>query len=628
MRTLPETNAPLGRRKRRPARRLDASLVTAALYRDLEAEVRTRRLAELRGRPAKERDAAEESNGGPESWSEDMSAHWPEDEPRTGADMRSGHPATASQGRAPAPAEALTPAEGKAISNTMAALKAFCRANLIEPDQAIGPELFSRIGFDHACRAMFSTEASPKTIERHCNEMSARIRPWGISMRRRAFLEIKHFPGLLCALMVDAGASIMALAEDAQVPTMTLRSWTTGGKTPATRESLAAVRRLEAALGTEPGMLERLCVVRRTEMSTERLHIKVDPKEFKRVRRFLPADFEDRDIEEQREIYDWVWDNMILSPSDETIGRSRRDEYLLRLIGPDGARGVPEEILAARAARGLVADAKLQGQVDALVAFKMADFPPEDARRTSQWRDAASARAQLHRLEMFYGALVASGEPKEDLGLDAILSRENIQSAIAFLRARRGAYTSSILTMLAVIATLLNADEGFVRCNRQLFKDHPAAGKKKSWATACAKTLKFIWERYAQVTKMLRVGRDPFYPIEVVLNAEEPLEAYARIGDEIRAHMPPAGVNLKVRARHLRFLVPFLYALAIPLRAKNLAECLLAPPGAPPTPMTKLGDLRRAELWQDPETGIWYHRQPKAPSRTATVRRRAMSRSP
>ena len=442
MRTLPETNAPRARLKRRPAKKLEVGLVTQFTYRALEAEVTTRRLAELR--------SASRTEDARETGSEARAAT----DVQAVADITwAGQAASISltagverpSGRVPLRhAGGTTPTERKALSNTLAALNAFRSANLIGPDDEVGEEIFGKLAFKHACLAIEAGEVSAKTVERHRNEMSARIRPWGVSMRRRAFLRAADFPSLLGALMADAGVSFDTLSAEAEVPAMTLRSWTTGGKTPANRQSLVVVRRIEMALGTEPGMLERLCAIRVTEMSTKRLRIKVDAKEFKRVRRFLPADFEDRSFEEQREIYDWVWDNMILSPADDTIGRSTRGEYLLRLIGPDGAREAPEKIIAARAERGLVADAKLQAQVDALVEFKMADFPPEGMRRDKKWRDSKSARTQLHRLEMFFGALVALGEPKEEFGLEAILSRENIQAAIGFMRARRGAYTTSI----------------------------------------------------------------------------------------------------------------------------------------------------------------------------------------
>lgn len=168
-----------------------------------------------------------------------------------------------------------------------------------------------------------------------------------------------------------------------------------------------------------------------------------------------------------------------------------------------------------------------------------------------------------------------------------------------------------------MIAGLRHPAYGFIRQFRELFPTHPAARSEADWAEACARALDFVWERYAQVDKQLSIGRDPFLPILPVLEAPRPLLVYGQIAGEIRTRMPRGRERSLARARHLRALVAFRYVTQIPLRAKNLAECLLRAPGEPMTPMPRLSHLERPELWKDPDTGIWYHRQPRSAFKNA-----------
>lgn len=86
------------------------------------------------------------------------------------------------------------------------------------------------------------------------------------------------------------------------------------GKEPTTVGSMKSVGRIEKVFGLPPGTLISRCSVKRVYMSTERLKIRMSEVNLKRVRGSLPDEFEQRSKAEQREIYEWVMENIVLTP--------------------------------------------------------------------------------------------------------------------------------------------------------------------------------------------------------------------------------------------------------------------------------------------------------------------------
>jgi hypothetical protein len=206
-----------------------------------------------------------------------------------------------SDGAAPVRAErtldrlsqSLDGTSAKAVLNTISALSAFRRANLLAEDDVVGPELLDARGFDRAIAAMAGLDCAPTTVERHQSELMHRIRPWALSARRRAIIELCDFHAVLDALMKSRNIPLKTLSLTTGISYATLYSWTTGGKRDP--RSLKSVRQMECALGVEPGTLSALCEFSgRVEISASEVQIDVTPKQLQRVRRFLPLDFADR----------------------------------------------------------------------------------------------------------------------------------------------------------------------------------------------------------------------------------------------------------------------------------------------------------------------------------------------
>jgi transcriptional regulator with XRE-family HTH domain len=437
--------------------------------------------------------------------------------------------------------------------------------------------------------------------------MNYRVRSWAIDLQKLQLAHCEDFASALKELIDLSGRSYQAIASEVGMSAQTLYSWFKLGQAPSTAASIQTVGRLERALGVAPGLLGRHCEVTQVPIRAHLLKINLSSVELRRIRQNLPADFETRSRKEQQTIYDWVMTNMILSPSDdfdedegETVDRS---PYRCKLLagGDNDPKG-----------EAFLAPPRLQAEVDALINFKTSDFPPVGMEREERWISPNSAGVQIGRLEMFYGSLSVAGFSKEKMSLANLLDPKLIQTFIDVQRKRRGIYTTSITSALEQFVAHLNPKVGFIPQSWELIDGGRRGGiKEDQWQGACKKAYDFIWSRWHQLEPLVTQGRDPFRPIEVVLDAEKPLHEYYKITDEIRGRMPLAAANEREYARAMRSLMLVRYLLKMPVRASNLAACRLREKGDDKTPMAKLARLRCPELWFDPKEKIWMHRQPK-----------------
>ena len=332
----------------------------------------------------------------------------------------------------------------------------------------------------------------------------------------------------------------------------------------------------------------------------------IRPDDLKRVRQYLPDDYENLSAVKQQEIYDWVMSNIILSPSDdegEHVGN--REPYRCK-IRPDwlhvdtpGTFKAPE---------------RLRRQVQGLVDFKMAELTPFGKSRdpkNGRWSSEESRDSKLILLEIFFGALHKKGTAEEDLSLENILDLGKIESFINYMRKRRGLYTETITAVLMTLAGHVNPENGYITQHREDILEGHCNISEEEWRERCVAANDFLWSRWRQIQPHLEVGRDPFLPIRVVLDTRKPLHTYYVIADEIRNRTPLAAANILQRARCFRDLIMFRYAGQFALRSGNFSALQVLPKGASKTSMTKLRRRRSLELWWDPKAKVWMHRQPK-----------------
>ncbi len=102
--------------------------------------------------------------------------------------------------------------------------------------------------------------------------------------------------------------------------------------------------------------------------------------------------------------------------------------------------------------------------------------------------------------------------------------------------------------MLMVAQALTRAEVGWIRQHPELLKKvQPIEGliapeeiefAARDWHGACDAFHRHAANRSKEIQRVMRVHRDPFEPIMVVLEADSPLSEYRKITDEILKRMP------------------------------------------------------------------------------------------
>lgn len=494
----------------------------------------------------------------------------------------------------------------KGVSNTISALKTFRAACHLQRYDWVESELMDPAHFDRACNLIYNFDISEKTAKRHVSELNKRIRPWAMMMKKRQVAHCKSLREALQALLTMCGLSQAELARRADVLGPTLCTWVSGKEVPSTPATLQAIGRIEIELGVPAGTLSRYCEIKKIYMRQDRLKIDIRADDLKRVRQYLPDDFETLTAAKQQEIFDWVMSNIILAPSDDEgdeIGS--REPYRCKLRPQWFHVDTPGTFKA---------PARLRRQVEGLVKFKTEVLTPIGKNRDAEngrWTSAESVDSKLVVLEMFFGALRKTGMRETDLSLENVLDPKKIDAFITYMRKRRGLYTDTISLILMSLAGHTNSENGYITQHKAEILGARSRASDAAWAEKCAAANAFLWSRWRQIRPHVEVGRDAFLPIRAVLDTRKPLHAYYAIADDIRARTPLAAANELQRARCFRDLIMFRYAGQFPLRAGNFSRHRVLPKGAPKTSMTKLRRARISELWWDTKEKIWVHRQPK-----------------
>ena len=494
----------------------------------------------------------------------------------------------------------------KAVSNTVSALKAFRAACCRQRYDFVESEMMDPAHFDRICNLIYDFDLSEATAERHVSELNKRIRPWAMMLKKQQLSHCETLSETLQELLNMSGLSIGELARRSKVVRETLGTWVRGKEVPSTPATVQAIGRIEVELGVPAGTLSRFCEIKKIYMRRDRLKIDIRPDDLKRVRQYLPDDYEFLDIEKQQEIYDWVMSNIILSPTDdegEEVGK--REPYRCKLRQTWMHVDTPGTFKA---------PARLQRQVEGLIEFKTEVLTSIGKSRDPEggrWTSEESVDSKLIVLEIFFGALRKTGTREDDLGLENVLDLKKIDAFINYMRKRRGLYTDTITMVLMSLAGHTNPENGYIPQHKTEMLGNGIEISDKAWAEKCAAANAFLWSRWRQIKPHIEVGRDAFLPIRVVIDTRTPLHEYYVISDEIRKRTPLAAANSLQRARCCRDLVMFRYAGQFPLRAGNFSRHRVLPKGAAKTSMTKLRRARLSELWWDPKTKVWVHRQPK-----------------
>lgn len=411
--------------------------------------------------------------------------------------------------------------------------------------------------------------------------------------------------------------------------TGTITNWKVGRSLPRKKSSYDIVQRIELHYQLPPGHLSEL--VAKPESAAKKALKFVTPSMRSVFSWHLPADFESRSQQEQEEIVDWIFKNVVGATTDYGKYHARITQQAFSIVFPS-----LDHLLRRRAGTGTVvekssyvgkagtygtiaAPARLAAEMESFIRFRTSLLPPPKLRRYQRW-GLETARMAVRHFGLVFGALAAAphspaaglGLPLKSLTFALIAHPPIFDWYLAWRERRRGFFTASEKMFLYEAKGLLRSSSGWLRQHPELSKRvHPVpkllstrdiARANRNWNGYCDRSLVYISDRGSELRKSSRMHRDPFEPVLPVLEADAPLAEYKKITDEILHRAPddvddPLGAALNARSY---LLVRF--AMQLCVRQRNLRELMVCPRGVKPRSNTALEGAKCGELrWNERE---------------------------
>ena len=431
----------------------------------------------------------------------------------------------------------------------------------------------------------------------------------------------------------DTNITLAAAIErkGSRVDPRLIRTWATGLEKPRHRRSFDLLDRIQdhyalpkdyfAGLLAKPDTLlaQAFRTVQSSEKNTLRWH--------------LPRDFNDRPVEQQKEILAWISANVM--PKSTAFGKwqHRICQIRYKLIFPSldpalggrKARGYQIERgldLGARGSYGNVAaTVRLASELTSLITFKTAVLPPTGFHRHHRWRPVTASMA-TYSFGLVFGALAAAplsdaggvGVPLKDLTFALLAFPEVWDWYLHWRERRRGFFTSSERSILYDAKGLFRERTGWVRQHPELAKRlRPIDGllskraiteAQADWSAASDRAYRYVCGRIQEIRGVEQIHRDPFEPILPILSSASPLSEYKKIADEIIRLMPDEKATPVKAALAVRGYLMVRFGMHTGLRQRNLRELLLCAPGAKPRTLQELQRLQKGEIrWSEEERG-------------------------
>jgi len=414
--------------------------------------------------------------------------------------------------------------------------------------------------------------------------------------------------------------------------TGTISNWKIGKGVPRKRSSYDIIQRIELHYQLRPGHLSEL--IARPESATKQALKYVGPSMRSVFCWHLPADFEGRSTEEQTEIVEWIFKNVVGATTDYGKYHSKITQEGFSIVFPSLA-----PLLRRRPATGTVveksgylgkagiygtvnAPKRLASEMESFIYFRTSLLPPARFRRSHRW-GLETARLAVRHFGLLFGALAAAphspaaglGIPLKNLTFALIAHPGIFDWYLAWRESRRGFFTASEKIFLYEAKGLLRSSSGWLRQHPELSKRVRPVQKilsyrdisraNRNWSDYCDRSLAYISDRGSEIRRSSRMHRDPFEPILTVLEADAPLAEYKKITDEILRWAPddegdPFGAALNARSYLL-----IRFAMQLCVRQRNLRELLVCPRDAKPRSNIALEGSKCGELRWNEREGCW-----------------------
>lgn len=329
----------------------------------------------------------------------------------------------------------------------------------------------------------------------------------------------------------------------------------------------------------------------------------------------LPDDFDARSPAERDEVLAWVRANILGGNTEyrRYQMKSSKQAFALRF---DAAR-------RRKASRRLIdAPDRLQREMNDLIAFKTATLTATGMQRNGAWGRETAAQKVEH-LGLMFGALASApdsdvqgaGVPRRSLTFAMLVFPGVWDWYLGWRERRRGMYTAWEVDMLSVVLSMVRTETGWLRQRPELadrlspiddlVSADDIAAARADWNVACDTLHRHGRNRIRELSRVLRVHRDPFEPILPILEADSPVSEYRKITEEIARLTPDEHYAPCAAAEATRSFLMLRLGLHTGLRQRNLRELLLCPADSRSTPDRVLEERRRGELRWNARDGAW-----------------------
>jgi hypothetical protein len=347
--------------------------------------------------------------------------------------------------------------------------------------------------------------------------------------------------------------------------------------------------------------------------------------ERRRLAWHLPADFSRRPYAEQEEILTWVREVLISGSTDYRRYQSAaaKQRYGLRFndikLAPTAGRLSIGS--TARNSALIEAPPQLHREMSELLRFKTATLTALGQKRNGVW-NSETASQKVEHFALLFGALASDpqgeiagyGVPLEAMTLAMLVFPTVWDWYLGWRERRRGFFTKWEVDMLTIVLSLVKADTGWLRQTPSigdqlrpvagLISDADIAAAQADWHAACETMHRHGKNRIKELSRVVRVHRDPFEPILAILEAPSPVAEYRKITEEILRLMPNENLYPRAAAEAVRSFLLLRLGLHLGLRQRNLRELMVCPRGRMPLSERRLEELKRGELrWSAKEDG-------------------------
>lgn len=407
--------------------------------------------------------------------------------------------------------------------------------------------------------------------------------------------------------------------------------WSTGERIPRSVQSMDILKWIERRYQLTPDYFKARIPNQAVAARGHNLK-KISSAERRRLSWHLPDDFNSRTPDEQKEILTWVHKTIISGSTDyrRFHAAAIRTRYAMRFgqlrLSPRRSQvrmAEHKELNIEDEVDSSVVDAPaaLDEEMRELLCFKTSTLTQRGFQRSGVWNEETASQ-KLEHLGLLFGALAASPRTAvrgfgvcPDTICFAILAFPAVWDwYLRWRESRRGFYTHWEIDMLSVALAMVRKETGWIRQNPSLadrlkpipglVSEDDIVAAKSDWDGVCDVLSKHGKNRIKEISRVVRIHRDPFEPILPILEAESPLREYRKITEEIVRLTPDERRYPRHAAEMVRSFLMLRFGLHLGLRQKNLRELRVCFRGRVPTAERRLADMKCGELrWSDKQRG-------------------------